>query len=133
MAKREVDEGYNGWKNYETWNVALWIGNEPDTYERSRELTAEAWEESAGLSANARLTGHEPFTRDEKARFALARSLKSWVEDELVPDLGASMASDLLGAALSEVDWDEIAANYLSDYEKPEEDEEGDDDSDGAR
>ena len=19
---------YNGWKNYETWNVALWMGNE---------------------------------------------------------------------------------------------------------
>ena len=23
---------YNGWKNYETWNVTLWIGNEESMY-----------------------------------------------------------------------------------------------------
>ena len=24
---------YNGWKNYETWNVMLWINNEPAIYD----------------------------------------------------------------------------------------------------
>ena len=25
-------EGYNGWKNYETWNVALWLQNDYPLY-----------------------------------------------------------------------------------------------------
>ena len=27
---------YNGWKNWNTWNVALWIGNEYPLYQVSR-------------------------------------------------------------------------------------------------
>ena len=27
-----TDTTYNGWKNYETWNVALWLGNDENIY-----------------------------------------------------------------------------------------------------
>ena len=34
-----TDSGYNGWTNYETWNVALWIGGDPVLYEEARKFS----------------------------------------------------------------------------------------------
>jgi hypothetical protein len=99
-------EGYNGWKNYETWNVALWIDNEQGAQNYAYELTRDA------VEAHEARTGYGTTVEG-----SLAHYLKEWVE-EMRPDLGATMFADLLGAALSKVDWFELARNYLETLEE---------------
>ena len=98
---------YNGWKNYESWAVGLWLDNDEGLYNQAREMAREKLTEA----------------RDSKrsAEGLLADSLKEWVTSEMIPDLGASLAADLLGAAVSEVDWYEVAEHYLGDLEPEEE------------
>ncbi len=123
-------EKYNGWTNYETWNVALWIDNEQGSCSYWRGVAQECWDEADAPSANARLTGREPFTREEKAVIALSRRLKDEMEEANPLASDASMWSDLLGAALSEVNWTEIAENWLENVDKDEpEEEESEDDA----
>lgn len=58
--------------------------------------------------------------RISEATATFAKRIQSWVE-EMNPLAGeASMFADILGAALSEVSWYEIAGNWLEDVEKPE-------------
>jgi hypothetical protein len=101
---------YNGWKNYETWNVALWIDNDQGTYNERCRIVAECIEDAPSMEQVPRV-----WTSQQAARYSLADRLKDWVESDMIPDLGSSMAADLLAAALSEVDWEEIAENWLDD------------------
>ena len=102
------DKTYNGWANYETWNVALWLDNEHLSYRYWREQSQECWDE-------AEAKAH--WTREEEAAFTLADRLKAELEESM-PDLGSSVWADLLGAALSEVNWREIAEHYIEDVER---------------
>ena len=36
MVTSPTETTYNGWTNYETWNVALWLGNDEGLYNLAR-------------------------------------------------------------------------------------------------
>lgn len=103
---------YNGWTNYETWNVALWIDNEEGTYHEAREKTQAAYD------ATDEDLSHEE--RCQEAARDLSNELEEWVKETMLPDLGASFAADLLGAAVSEINWYELAEHWLSEVDEPE-------------
>lgn len=105
--KHDEKPTYNGWSNYETWAVNLWLSNEEGSYrhwtDRTRELLADSAGEDADRSALARL----------------ARELEESVRGEC--EIGmASLPADLMNAALGEVDWWEIARSWIEDQTPPE-------------
>jgi hypothetical protein len=97
--------GYNGWMNYETWLVKLWMDNDGGDYEHWRGAAREHLDAASETP---------PLTRLEAAAIGLADEMREQADDEL-PDL-----KDLLLAALSEVNWDEIARSLIDEVAEEE-------------
>jgi hypothetical protein len=98
------EDTYNGWKNYPTWAVNLWLSNDEGLYNEARER-AQCCADDLEVPSY--------FNAEQALRFSVADMLKEWVTDDLAPDLGASFAADLLGYALDCVDWHEIADAWI--------------------
>ena len=100
MAQTKDEQGYNGWTNYETWCMALWIDNDQGTYEESRRLARLALEVDTDSQANE-----------------LAGILKDWQDQQRPEEINgpASVWTDLLTAAFGEINWYEIAENHLEE------------------
>ena len=81
---------HNGWTNYETWDVNLWITNDSETH-------------------NYYIAIGEGLTLCE-----FADAIKESIEDGR-PEIEASMYSDLLSVAISSVNWYEIAEHLKED------------------
>lgn len=115
----DKDTRYNGWTNYETWAVALWLDNEQGSYNHWRERAQEAYNEAEAGKHYASQT------REDAAKIALCDELKQWHEDYceesgIDDKLGGTVFADLMNAALGEVNWYEIAEHYLAGVDKAE-------------
>lgn len=86
------DNTYNGWVNYETWCVNLWLTNEQGTYNALQEIIKGA----------------------KDSDFAKADELKDFVNELADQEYDKpTFVKDLLNGALSEVNWLEIIqSNY---------------------
>ena len=89
-------EKYNGYNNYETWLVALWIDNDQCYQENVREI-AENCKDDVNICAS---------------------TIKEYVEE--MPDVSRAienggMVADLVNSTLSDVDWYELAEMYIKE------------------
>lgn len=98
-----ADTTYNGYTNYETWCVSLWMDNEKGSQDFFFEQAKELYDHA---------TAKPGMSRKTLARLALADWLKEYHTEENRPEL-PGVYGDLLGAALSAVNWDEIARHYI--------------------
>lgn len=93
-----MKKGHAGWSNHETWLVALWLENDQKNYQRTNELVRKV------------IAHHGEIEYDGGT---LSHNLKHLVES-MVEESGAEgFILHLVNAALSEVDWFELATSYI--------------------
>lgn len=99
------DQTCNGWTNYETWLVNVWIDNEEYTQRYWRERADECVKDTAG-----------EFCPDGAAIGQLADEMRD-AHDEAVEGMvtAPGIFGDLLNAALGAVNWDELARHYINE------------------
>jgi len=106
-----MNMSYNGYVNYETWNVSLWLDNDQGTCNHYTDRACEL----------AEINGLEDL---DTLRYELGQEIKDDIEENNPLD-SASLYSDLLGASLSSVCWPDVAESFV-DLAKERMDEEND-------
>ena len=94
---------YNGWYNWETWCVNLWMDNDQGSHEMWREVARESIEADEGTNwfyFEDRLKDYLDYLQED-------------LRNGIFPDCG--LVHDLLGGAISEVNTREIAMHWVAD------------------
>lgn len=101
MTTRTESATHEGWSNYPTWALNLWLSNDQGLYNQVREWAHLAW----------KMSDHDPC----EARASLASELEGWGQAQLDEDPIAGFPGDLLGWAMGQVNWLEIARAWLAE------------------
>jgi hypothetical protein len=103
-----TENSHNGWTNYQTWVVNLWIDNDEGMHETMREWAQECMQDAIDKGCDADSARND-------ATYELGQRIEQW-HDEYAPETQGVFA-DLLTRALGQVNWYEIAENYIDDLE----------------
>jgi hypothetical protein len=104
QAQETRDETYNGWKNYPTWAVNLWLENDEGLYS----LAVDTVGEQGG--PNLRATVADALRELVEGLPIMADNDQGGAEPV---DGITGFHADLLGYALDSVDWFEIADAWI--------------------
>jgi hypothetical protein len=90
-----TNKEYNGWFNYETWLVNLWMDNDQGEHEHWREVARESIETNIALC--------EWYQFEDR--------LKDYLDQ--IREGKEGLAGDLIGAAIGEVNTRDIAKSWV--------------------
>lgn len=111
MARDE--DAYNGWTNYATWNVKLWINNSEGDSETFALYARDAVLEHCETNDDGELVTPVDDSEKNEAAEQLAKQIEEWVDEQTPSD--ASCITDILRAALADIDYNEIAWSMIND------------------
>ncbi len=106
-----ADASHQGWANYETWAVRLWLANDEGLYRSCDLLAREAVEDADACDQ----VNDGIWSREQARRFMLADRLKEFLAESNPLADRPSVFADLLGSALDAVSYDELADAFLDD------------------
>lgn len=92
---------YQGYENYATWAVNLWLSNDEGDYHFWSERAAEHLEQTEGDA--------------DQATVNLGDEIKEAINDSAPLSDRASLYNDLLGNALDSVDWWAVADSFMEE------------------
>jgi len=110
------DDTYNGWVNYATWNVNLWLSNEEAHYRRISRAARQARNMATYQNDDDPDDAPETF-HEEEATTNLADEISDYVQGCECQEHGRPFHfGDLDGIDdLRAVNWEEIASAWLED------------------
>lgn len=102
---------HNGWKNYETWCLKLWIDEDVHSYRYWQHAAHKALTE--GYKGEARDILAQQLEKEIDKQAPRLRSLAEKQEEQESLDLG--FYSDILSASILAIDYEAIAERLLKD------------------
>jgi hypothetical protein len=92
---------YNGWTNYETWLVNIWVDNDEKLYFMKKHI----------------INNHDWTNKACELSLLLQETFEKQADNT---GLEVGLMSDLLNGALSAVNWYELAEHYITDFKDDE-------------
>jgi hypothetical protein len=114
-------DAHNGWPNRETWNTALWIGNDEGAYGAACEIVASALADADGAAAArygpfADAIGATGPDADRRAAMAAAEdTLRDWYDETFGPEDRGTPLADAWQYAMARTDWRRVAEAFAPD------------------
>jgi hypothetical protein len=107
---------YNGWVNYETWNMNLWLTNDSGFYEVANETIKDIVESESSYEGYSNIDKNDLTYKVSSWLEEYANAM--WMEDFSSCNFNHSYGplGDIATAAWNEIQWHDIAEHLVNDW-----------------